>query len=147
MNLPKVFFKRFCLYNNSWLLNIKIFRTTFYERTSQQLKAAKLSTNQESKNGNRKQKKQQKTQQQHIKSSKPTHFPPNPPIFLMDFLHVVYVFQCLKTCFARIIQVIVITSFVICHLFLKAIAFLELLVAIYFSIPFALLISEMRLLI
>ena len=38
-------------------------------------------------------------------------------------------------------------SFVICHLLLKGIVFFELLVAISFSIAFALLISAMRLLI
>ena len=63
------------------------------------LKIAKIDRSQ--KNGNIKQKQQQKTQQQHKKSSKislRTH-----PSFLTDFLHAVYLFQCLKTCFARII--------------------------------------------
>ena len=41
---PQVLLKRFCLDNNCWLFNIKIFRTTFYQSTSQQLKAAKIST-------------------------------------------------------------------------------------------------------
>ena len=55
---PHVFLKRFCLDNNCWLLNIKISRTAFYQRTSQELKAAKMSTKYESKNENIEQKQQ-----------------------------------------------------------------------------------------
>ena len=40
-----LFLKRFCLGNNCGLLNIRIFRTTFYKSTFQQLKAAKISAN------------------------------------------------------------------------------------------------------
>ena len=40
-----LFLKRFCLDNNCGLLNIRIFRTTFYKSTFQQLKAAKISAN------------------------------------------------------------------------------------------------------
>ena len=97
---PQVCLKRFCLHTNCWLLNLKIFRTTFFQSTSQQLKAAKNSTTLESKNESIKQKQQQQTQQQHKKSSRislPTH-----RIFLMDFLRAVYLFRRLKTCFAHI---------------------------------------------
>ena len=80
---PQVCLKRFCLHTNCWLLNLKNFRTTFFQSTSQQLKAAKNSTKLESKNEKIKQKQQQQIQKQHKKSSRislPTH-----PIFLMDF--------------------------------------------------------------
>ena len=40
---PQVFLKRFCQDSNCCLLNIKIFRATFYQSTSQQLKVAKIS--------------------------------------------------------------------------------------------------------
>ena len=86
----QVFLKKFCLDINCWLLNIKILRTTFFQSTPQQLKAAKNSTKYESKNENIKQKKNKKHSNS-IKSAQEF------------FWWIFYIlFQRLKICFARI---------------------------------------------
>ena len=123
---PQVCLKRFCLHTNCWLLNLKIFRTTFFQSTSQQLKAA----NRVKKRKDRT-KKTTTNEQQHKKSSRislPTH-----PIFLMDFFTCSLTVPTFKDMFcmhsSRLLR--------LCHL-LYAIVFFELLAAISFSIAFAL---------
>ena len=110
-------FERFCLDTNYWLLNIK---------------------------QNTKQKQQQKTQQLHkvLKD-----FPPNLPHFSDGFFICSLPVPMFKEMFCTHSSRLLRLSFVKCHLFLKAIVYFELFVAISFSIPFALLISAMRLLI
>ena len=107
MNPPEVFLKKFCLDTNCWFLNIKILRTTSFQSSYQQLKAAKNSAKKKKKKENIKQNKKKtnnnnnnKKQKQHKKNSRISlsfH-----PIFLMNFLHSAYLFRRLKTCFARI---------------------------------------------
>ena len=143
MNLPRYFSKDFCLDINYQLLVIE------YKDHQNNFLPVHVSTVKSSSNLNKirvkKRKHKIKTTIENTTLAEKVlkDVPPNPAHFSDGFLHAFYLSQYLKTCFARIIQVIEIMSLVIYNTFLKAIVFFALLVAISFSFAFALLISEL----